>query len=84
MFLLETPVWLTFLPFTLLIIGAYISAKITANTCDFKKSVGLYLPAAAVIGGGFALFGLPIVLAVFMVFAGFVSLVFFSNKIFYQ
>jgi len=83
LFLEETSLWLILLPFVAFMACAYISAVLTANTYDFRGSVKIYLPACVVVVVVSVVFGLPFVLACFMAFSGFVSLVFFSNKIFY-
>jgi len=84
MFLEETPVFMLVVPFFLFLGSAYLAARLTAETCDFKKSVKIYVPVAALVVLVFAILGLPLVLAVLMGFSGFVALVFFSNMIFYE
>ncbi|MCL2840877.1 MAG: hypothetical protein FWE05_08895 [Defluviitaleaceae bacterium] len=84
MFLLETPTWVILLP-ALLICGlAYFCAKYYSDTNDFKKSLIIYLPPSMLIAIGFRFAGLPFLLGGFMVFAGFVLMMFFSNKFFYE
>jgi len=84
MFLLETPVWVVLLPFLLICMTAYFSAKRYSNTNDFKKSCKLYFPVGVVVAFLFWWVGLPLVLGGFMIFAGFVALMIFSNRFFYQ
>ena len=84
MFLTETPVWITLLPFLLMGLAAYVSARRYRDTNDFKKSCKLYFPLAAVIALVFRFAGLPLVLGGFMILAGFAALLFFSNRFFYN
>ncbi|MCL2400341.1 MAG: hypothetical protein FWC91_11450 [Defluviitaleaceae bacterium] len=82
MFLVETPTWVLLLPFGLICATAYFSAKRYANTNDFKKSCKLFFPIGIIIALLFNLAGLPLILGGFMVFSGFVIMMFFSNQIF--
>jgi len=84
MFLMETPVWVVLLPFVLMCVAAYFSVKRYCDTNDFKKSCKLYFPIGIVIAFVFWWAGLPLVLGGFMIFAGFVVLMFLSNRFFYQ
>ena len=84
MFLMETPVWVTFVPLVLMCLAAYVSAKRHSDTHDFKKSCKLYFPIAAVIAIGFRFVGLPLVLGGFLIAFGFGALLFFSNRFFYK
>ena len=82
MFLIETPVWVIFVPFVLTFASAFFSAFYYRNTYDFKKSCRMYFPAGIVISLIFTFFGLPIVLGIFMVIFGFIVLMFISNRFF--
>ena len=84
MFLMETPVWVILVPFALICVLAYFCARLYSRTNDFKKSCKLYFPPAVVVAAGFRFAGLPLMLGGFMVFAGFVLLMLFSNRFFYR
>jgi len=84
MFLVETPTWVILFPFVLICVAAYFFVWIYRDTNDFKKSFKLYLPTGTIIALVFWFAGLPLVLGVFMVFAGFVILIFISNRFFYK
>ena len=83
MILLETPTWVIFLPSALICGLAYFCAKHYSDTNDFKKSLILYMPPSIIVAIVFWIFGLPLLVGGFMVFAGFVLLMFFSNRFFY-
>ena len=84
MFLMETPIWVILSPFTLICAAAYFSAWRYRDTNDFKKSAVFYVPIGTVCALGFWFAGLPLILGIFMVIAGLVMLMFFSNRFFYS
>jgi len=84
LFLLDTPTWVILIPAALICGLAYYCAKLYSDTNDFAKSLKIYLPPGLIIVIGFRFAGLPLMLGGFMVFAGFVLLMFFSNRFFYS
>ena len=84
MFLLETPTWVILLPAAIIYGLAYFCAKFYSDTNDFKKSLKIFLPPSIVVAIGFSFTGLPLLLGGFMVFSGFVVMMFISNKFFYS
>lgn len=84
MFLMETPVWVILIPFVLIYAAAFFSAWQYRNTHDLKKSCKTYFPIGTVVVLFSFSFGLPLTLGIFMIFFGFIAMMFISNRFFYS